>query len=296
MSSGVVERGQVLDRVDRAVHLLVLLTQLDLELDRSLDPLLRCFEALRDHFFGDLRRAVFVEFPRVLGAAGLDHHDRDVAVVELAAGDDDLERRLLALLEGRVRDPLAVEVRKPHRADRTVERNPRHRERGRRAVDRRDVVRVLEVDAEDGRDDLHLVAEVAGERRAQRPVCEPAGQDRLLARPAFTPEERAGDLARGVHALFDVDGQREEVDAFTRLGSTYGRQQRDAADFDGDRTVGERSELAGFECHLEAGSVDRTRDADCVSHGNVLSFVRREAPVPSCQRPVRAGCRPGARD
>ena len=121
---------------DRAVRLDDLGAQLDLQLDRRRDPLLRLFEALGDDLFGDLRRALFVELPRGLGATGLDHHDRDVAVVELATGDDDLERRLVALLERRVRDPLAVVVREAHRADRAVERDARDRERGRRAVDR----------------------------------------------------------------------------------------------------------------------------------------------------------------
>ena len=114
----------------------------------------------------DLRRALFVEAPGGLGAAGLDHHDGDVAAVDHAAGDDELEGRLGALLERGVRDPLVALTRQAHRADRAVERDARHRERGRRAVDRRDVVRVHEVGAEDRGDDLHLVAEALGERRA----------------------------------------------------------------------------------------------------------------------------------
>ena len=121
-------------------------------------------------------------------------------------------------------------VRDAHRADRAVERDARDHERRGRAVDRRDVVRVLEVGAEDGGDDLDLVAEVARERRAQRTVGEPAGQDRLLARPTFTAEERAGDLARGVHPLLDVDRQREEVDALAGLATCDGGQQRGVTD------------------------------------------------------------------
>ena len=35
---------------------------------------------------------------------------------------------------------------------------------------------------------------------------------RLLAGAALALEERAGDLARGVHPLLDVDRQRQEVD------------------------------------------------------------------------------------
>ena len=167
--------------------------------------------------FGDLRRALLVQLPRRFGTTGLDHHDRDLAGVGPPTRDDELERRLVTLLVRRVRDPLSVVVRQPHRADRAVERDARDRQRRRRAVDRRDVVRVLEVGAEDRRDDLHLVAEPFGERRPQRPVGEPAGEDRLLARTTLTAEERARDLARGVHPLLDVDRQREEVDALPWL-------------------------------------------------------------------------------
>ena len=69
--------------------------------------------------------------------------------------------------------------------------------------------------AEHGADDVDLVAEAVGEARAQRTVDEAAGEDGLVAGLALTAEERAGDLARGVHALFDVDGEGEEVDAVT---------------------------------------------------------------------------------
>jgi hypothetical protein len=64
---------------------------------------------------------------------------------------------------------------------------------------------------------VDLVAEAVGERRAQRPVDEAAGQDRLVGGLGLTPEERAGNLARGVLALFDVDRQREEVGAGARV-------------------------------------------------------------------------------
>src|SRR4029077_4256531 len=124
----------------------------------------------------------------------------------------------------------AVEVREPHRTDRTVEGNPRDGQCRRRAVDRSDVVRVDLVGAEDGRDALHLVAEVGGKRRAQRTVGEATREDRLLTRPAFTTEERARDLSRGVHTLFDVDREREEVDALAGLGSTDSGQERGVSD------------------------------------------------------------------
>src|SRR5207253_1412688 len=96
--------------------------------------------------------------------------------------------------------------------------------RGRRAVDRGDVVRVLQVDAEDRGDDLHLVAEVVREGRAQRTVGETGGEYRVLARAPLAPEERAGDLPGRIHPFLYIDGQREEVDALSRLGRRDSRE------------------------------------------------------------------------
>ena len=54
---------------------------------------------------------------------------------------------------------------------------------------------------------------------------------RLVGGLALTTEERAGDLARGVHALLDVDGQREEVDALAdALGAGGGDEHDGVAD------------------------------------------------------------------
>ena len=255
------------------MRLLHLVHELELELDRRVDPLLRLFEALGDHLFGDLRRAGLVHVPRLLGATGLDHHDRDVAVGEAAAGDDELERRLVALLERGVRDPLALVVRETHRADRAVERDARDHERRRRAVDRRDVVRVLLVGAHDRGDHLDLVAEPGRERRPQRAVGEAAGEDRELTGAALTTEERAGDLSRGVHPLLDVDGEGEEVDALAGLAGTHGREQGRATDLHQDGAVGELGETPGLERHLEARGIDGAGYVNGVAHGSGSSVV-----------------------
>ena len=90
---------------------------------------------------------------------------------------------------------------------------PGEHEGGAGGVDGQHVVGVLLVGAEDGDDDLGLVAVALGEAGAQRAVDQPGGQDGRVGRPALPAEERPGDLAGGVHPLFDVDGEREEVDA-----------------------------------------------------------------------------------
>ena len=68
------------------------------------------------------------------------------------------------------------------------------------------------VDRQRDRHELRLVAPALREERAQGAVDHARDQRRLLAGAALALEERARDLARGVHPLLDVDGEREEVD------------------------------------------------------------------------------------
>ncbi len=193
-----------------------------------LDPGLGGLEALGDDRLGHLGGAGLVVVDGLLAPAGLHHHDGDVAVGQLPAGHDELEGALVAVVVGGVGDPGAVlAVRHPHGADGAVEGDAAQHQRRRGGVDGQHVVGVLLVGADDGVDDLGLVAEAVGERRAQRAVDEAAGQDGLLARAALTTEEGAGDLARGVGPLLDVDRQGEEVDALTNaVGGVGGGRGR----------------------------------------------------------------------
>src|SRR5205085_6489076 len=75
-------------------------------------------------------------------------------------------------------------------------------------------------------------------------------EDGVSRRPALAAEERAGDLARGVHLLLDVDRQREEVELVLRvLAGRGGRQQHGLAVEVGDGTAGR---LLGQSAGLEA--------------------------------------------
>ena len=77
---------------------------------------------------------------------------------------------------------------------------------------------------------------------------------------ALALEEAAGDLPGGVHALLDVDGQREEVRAFARLHPADGRREHHRlAGADDDRAVCLLGELAALECDLLAADRRRTR-------------------------------------
>ena len=137
-----------------------------------------------------------------------------------------------------------------HRTDGATERNTRDAQRGGRAVDGEHVVGIDLVGAEHRAHDMDLVAEPVGERRAQRPVDETAVEDRGLGGPALTTEERTGDLACGVHALFDIDGQRKEIGIFSYVLGRSGRDEHDGVAEPGEHcAIGLTGELAGLETH-----------------------------------------------
>ena len=90
-------------------------------------------------------------------------------------------------------------------------------------------MRVGHIGAEDGENDLGLVAETVREGRAQRAVGEPAGEDCILGGAALTTEERTRNLAGGVGTLFHVDREREEIHARLHvLGGVGGGQHSGA--------------------------------------------------------------------
>ncbi|OEI67252.1 Uncharacterized protein Cus16_3154 [Curtobacterium sp. ER1/6] len=189
----------------------------------------------------------------MLGGLGLDHHDRDVLVALVvgddAAGDGEVEHGLGELRGLRERDPLVADEGEAHTGDRAGERQTGDLRRRGSGVDRERVVELVRRDAQDGDDDLDLVAQAVDERRTQRPVDQTAHEDRLGARTALTAEERAGDLARGVRALLDVDRQREEVEALARvLAGAGGREEHGLlVEVRGDRALGLLCEAAGLE-------------------------------------------------
>ncbi len=169
--------------------------------------------------------AVGDQLERVLGGLGLDHHDRDVAVGEHPPRHDHVERGALKLVVGGEGHPLAVDQRDADAADRAGERQPGELRGQRGGVDGHHVVEVIRVERHHGGDDLDLVAQALDERGAQRPVDQPAGEDGVLGRTALTPEERAGNAARGVHPLLDVHREREEVEVLSRVLTRRGRRQ-----------------------------------------------------------------------
>ena len=171
------------------------------------------------------------------------HHDR-----VLAAGDDEIEAALAALLEGRVDEVLAVDEAHAHAGNRPGEGDARERERRRRAGDREDVAVVIGIGGDDKRDDLRLVPPAGREEWPDRPVDEPARQDFLLGRFAFALEEATRNPSRGVGVFAVVNRQRQEIDAFARVGRSAGRDEHHGvAGAHDDRAVGLFREAAGFD-------------------------------------------------
>ncbi|OIQ75307.1 hypothetical protein GALL_430280 [mine drainage metagenome] len=200
--------------------------EIGLRLAQHPDERLGGLEALRDDLLGGcLSTLVLDEVPGTLGCLGLDHRDRDV-VTDDPARDDHVEGGAGALGVARERDPLTVDQRDAHPADRAREREPGELRRDRCGVDRQHVVRVVRVDGQDCDDDLDLVAEALDEQRAQRAVDETAREDRFGGRATFAAEERAGDLAGRVAPLLDVDRQGEEVELLLRVLAGRGRGEQ----------------------------------------------------------------------
>jgi hypothetical protein len=98
--------------------------QLLLRLAQRGDERLRGFQTLGNDALGGRARATRDKLDDVVGSLGLDHHDRDV-IGRLAARDDHVEHGVLELLDGRERDPLTVDQRDAHTADRAGERQTR---------------------------------------------------------------------------------------------------------------------------------------------------------------------------
>ena len=144
---------------------------------------------------------------------------------------------------------------------------------------------ILLVDGHDGQDDLHFVAHALREERAQGAVGETRTEGRFRGWAAFAPEEGARDLARGVHPLFEVDGEREEVHPGPRRSRHRGRAKDDGvAVTDPDGAAGEASDSSRFDTQGLAAELA----CEClyVGHGHTIRILR---PLWG----VRARCRPG---
>ena len=122
---------------------------------------------------------------------------------------------------------------------------------GRGTADQGDDVRVhVAVGGHHRGDDLHGVHEALREERADGAVDEARGERFLVARPTFTAQEAAGNLADGVELLLVVHREGKEI--LRRIGGGRGHHR---AEHDGVAHAGHHGpggllgDLVGFEHH-----------------------------------------------
>src|SRR3954447_8867456 len=106
-----------------------------------------------------------------------------------------------------------------------------------------------------------------GEERADRPVDHARGERRFLAGFALATEERAGDLARGVRALLDVDGEGKEVHV-AQAAQGCGAEDHGVAGLNYDRATRLLREFARLEGNLAVADIHR--DSAYVKHAHLV--------------------------
>ncbi len=144
-------------------------------------------------------------FGQLLGLQ-FDHQDR-----VRRAGDDEVERGVLHLLDRRVDPDLALDDADARGADRTHERHAGKGERRRRGDHRQNIRIGFEVVGEHRRDELGLAAEVVGKQGADRPVDEARNQGLAVRRAPFTLQIAARNAACGERLFLVVNGEGEKV-------------------------------------------------------------------------------------
>ena len=262
--------------------------QLLLRVAQRGDERLGYLKALGHNGFGGRRGAAGDQLDHPVGGFSLDHHDRDVGRVPgagLAPRDDHVEHGTLELLDSRERHPLATagrprDERDANAADGAGERQAGDLGRRRCGIDGEHVVQVVGIEAEDRDNDLDLVAQAGDERRSQWPVDQPTGEDRVGGGAALAAEEGAGNPARGIHPLLDINGQREEVKVlFGGLAGGGGRQQHgfvvEVGDDGAGGLLGQPTGLESDGAGAEAPVVD---GGGCFEHAFVDVSDRHRGP------------------
>ena len=208
-----------------------------------------------DDGVGQLERLDHLVLGHDVGA-GLDHGDGLGG-----AAHDQVEIALEHVGHGGVDAQLAVDQTDAHSADRAGERQRGDHQRRGGAVHRENVMRDDHVDAQHGPDDLDFVAEALREQRADRTIDHARIQGGLLGGLALALEEAARNLAGGVHLLFNVDGQREEVRAGAGLlRSDDGGQDDGVGAGDQHRAVCLLRQLPGRKAETDVSCCDLNGD------------------------------------
>ena len=130
-----------------------------------------------------------------------------------AAGDNQIEIAFFQFVLGGERHELAVDMSQPHRADGSLERQRRDRQRGAGADHRQHVGIVLPIARKRGGLNLHFVAEPFRKQRPNRAVHEPRGERFFSGGATFAFDEAPRKLAGRGSPLAIIASQRKEVAA-----------------------------------------------------------------------------------
>ena len=169
------------------------------------------------------------------------------------AGNGQIQVILLALLKSRIQNDLTVDQTNTDASDRAVPRNIGNRDCNGCCDHAGDLRRAIRIYRQNGHDNGYIVTHILREQRTNRTVNHSGGQNCLFRRLALALSKGAGDSADGIHSLLIVHGQREEVDAVTRL-CTCGDIGHDSciAIANPAGTVGQFAGLAGLYDQLSA--------------------------------------------
>ena len=189
------------------------------------------FDGVNHDFFAGFFRARF------------DHHD---AVG--CADNHDVHHALAHFVVGGIDDELSADLADAHRAQRSEERNVRKRQRAGCGVDAEHVRIIARIRRQNEGDDLGLAAETLGKHGTHRAINLAAGEHFALTHAAFAFDEAAGEASAGVGVFAVVNGEREEIDAFARVGiGGRGGEHNVIAHADHGRSMGLLGQFSGFE-------------------------------------------------
>ena len=226
-----------------------------LSLNQLLQERLSGFQTGSHHILIGLRGAALNELPATLRGLSLHHHDGDVFLALLVfddtTGNNDVKHGLSELRVLGESDPLVTDKSQSHGRDGTTEGQTRDLGGRASGVDCQSVIELIRGNREHRDHNLDLVAQTIHEGGAQWPVDQTADQDGLGRGATFTAEERSGDLSRSVSALFNVNGQGEEVKTLTGIlrGTRCREQHGFFIQVCSNRTLGLLGQTTRFKAH-----------------------------------------------
>ena len=186
----------------------------------------------------------------------------------------------LEIGDRRVDDELALDSADADGADGAQERDLADGQRARGGECAEYVRLVLLVRRQDGDHDLDVVLVALGEERPDRAVGQPASQDGLLRRARLALDEAARDLPGGVHALLEIDREREEVQPGARIGAVGGAEDHRVPEAHRHGSAGKKRHLAG----LDGQSPPSELRLECLRQGCLILLSQEDGRVPMLAR------------